>query len=446
MDIVIQASQFILSLSLLIVLHELGHFVPAKLFKTRVEKFYLFFDPWFSLFKIKKGDTEYGIGWLPLGGYVKISGMIDESMDKEQLKQEPQPWEFRAKPAWQRLIIMVGGVTVNLVLGMLIYASIFFVWGEKTLPAENLKDGVWVVDSLGYDLGLQNGDKILSLDNIKVESINKVIGDILIEGRKTIQVDREGEIVNLTVPANFDQDVLREGAKTIVAPRIPYIVGGFSENSVAEKAGIQKKDKIIGIDGQPIKYFDEFKSLIGDYKGQKVIVDVERDGANKQIELSIPEEGIIGVFTANLSYDDLEKMGEYEFKTVRYGFVESVPAGISKGKETLTKYVKQFKLVFTAEGAKSLGGFITIGNLFPAEWNWQIFWEMTALLSIILAFMNILPIPALDGGHVMFLLYEVITGRKPNEKVMEYAQYAGMILLLSLLLYANGSDVFRLFK
>ena len=446
MDIVIQASQFILSLSLLIVLHELGHFIPAKLFKTRVEKFYLFFDPWFSLFKIKRGETEYGIGWLPLGGYVKIAGMIDESMDKEQMKQEPQSWEFRSKPAWQRLIIMLGGVTVNLLLGMLIYMSIFFVWGEKSLPPENLTDGVWVVDSLGFELGLQNGDKIISLDNVKLDGINKVVPNILLEEHKTLQVERNGEIVNLTVPDDFTNSVLKERAAGIIYPRIPFIVGGFSENSAAEKAGIKTKDKIIGVNDRPIKYFDEFKSLVGEYKNEKITVHIDRDGKHLQVDLSVSEEGLIGVAPAFPSYEDLEKMGLYEFKTVKYGLFESIPAGISKGKETLTKYVKQFKLVFSEEGAKQLGGFISIGNLFPAQWNWQIFWEMTALLSIILAFMNVLPIPALDGGHVMFLLYEVITGRKPNEKVMEYAQYAGMILLLALLLYANGNDIVRLFK
>lgn len=447
MDIVIQASQFLLSLSLLIVLHELGHFIPAKLFKTRVEKFYLFFDPWFSLFKLKKGETEYGIGWLPLGGYVKIAGMIDESMDKEQLKQEPQSWEFRSKPAWQRLIIMIGGVTINLFLGMLIYASIFFVWGEKTLPAENLTDGIWVVDSLGHDLGLENGDKIISLDNTKLGSINELIPNILIEGHKTIQVERNGTLINLPVPDDFDQSVLKKGATLIVFPRIPVIVGTFSENSPAEKAGIETKDKIIAVDGKPINYVDEFKSLIKKYENDTVVVSVIRNEEHINVTIPVSEEGIIGIYFAMpSSYSDLEKMGLYEFKTVKYGIAESIPAGITKGKETLTKYVKQLKLVFSEEGAKQLGGFISIGNLFPAEWNWQVFWEMTALLSIILAFMNILPIPALDGGHVMFLIYEVITGRKPNEKVMEYAQYAGMILLLALLLYANGNDIFKLFK
>jgi len=444
MEILIKATQLILSLSILVLLHELGHFIPAKLFKTKVEKFYLFFDPWFSLFKIKKGETEYGIGWLPLGGYVKIAGMIDESMDKEQMKQAPQPWEFRSKPAWQRLIIMVGGVTVNFILAVFIYSMISFVWGEKTLPAKNIKDGVWVTDSLALNLGFKTGDKILAMDGQQVNTLNEVMSGIMIDDKKTITVEREQEMVDIKLPADFTQQMLKRGEmSSLFMPRFPFIVGGFSENSPAEKAGIMAKDRIVALNDMPISYFDEFSSKIKEYKNQQIKVKVIRDGSPMEFNMLVPQEGKLGIAIASLSYDDLEKLGVYEFKTVNYSLLQSIPEGINRGKETLTKYIKQFKLVFSAEGAKQVGGFVAIGNLFGAEWNWQHFWEMTALLSIMLAFMNILPIPALDGGHVMFLLYEVITGRKPNEKFMEYAQYAGMILLFSLLIFANGNDIFK---
>ncbi len=446
MEILIKATQLILSLSILVILHELGHFIPAKLFKTKVEKFYLFFDPWFSLFKFKKGDTEYGIGWLPLGGYVKISGMIDESMDKEQMKQEPQPWEFRSKPAWQRLIIMVGGVTVNFILAVVIYSMISFVWGEKTLPAKNITDGVWVADSMAINLGFKTGDKVLAMDGQAINTLNEVMSGIMIDDKKTITVKRDTVIIDINIPADFTQEVLKRGdVSSLFIPRFPFIVGGFAENSAAEKAGIMKKDRIVGLNEMPIKYFDEFSVKVKEYKNQEITVKVLREGEMKDIKLTVPNEGLIGVAIASLTYEDLEKLGIYEFQTVHYSFMQSIPEGINRGKETLTKYIKQFKLVFSAEGAKQVGGFVAIGNLFGAQWDWQHFWEMTALLSIMLAFMNILPIPALDGGHVMFLLYEVITGKKPNEKFMEYAQYAGMILLLSLLLFANGNDIFKHF-
>lgn len=446
MDILIQASQLILSLSILVLLHELGHFIPAKLFKTKVEKFYLFFDPWFSLFKFKKGETEYGIGWLPLGGYVKIAGMIDESMDKEQMKQAPQPWEFRSKPAWQRLIIMVGGVTVNFVLAILIYSMMMFVWGEKTLPVKNLTDGIWVTDSLGFQLGLQNGDKIVALDGKPVKTLSEFSSSLIIDGAKILDISRGGENVSLDVPADFTQMVMRKGASApIVLPRLPFIADKLMIDSAAAEAGMMVKDRIVGLNDLPITYFDEFKSEIQRYKNQEVVIKVEREGEIKEINLTVPPSGIIGVSPKDLSYEEMQKLGVYDIVVEEYSFFESFPRGITKGKDILTKYIKQFKLVFSAEGAKQVGGFISIGKLFAPTWEWQHFWEMTALLSIILAFMNILPIPALDGGHVMFLLFEVFTGRKPNEKFMEYAQYVGMILLLSLLLYANGNDIIKNF-
>ena len=443
-EFLIKATQFILSLSILIVLHELGHFIPAKLFKTRVEKFYLFFDPWFSLFKIKKGGTEYGIGWLPLGGYVKISGMIDESMDKEQLKREPQPWEFRSKPAWQRLIIMVGGVTVNLLLGMFIYAMLLFAWGERKLPVENMKDGVWAADSLAKEMGFQDGDKILAIDGQKVKYYSDIVLEMMYA--KEVEVMRDGELKEIEIPGNFIEKLIDQGRSArLFLPRMPFTVAGFSDTSNAKEAGLEKGDRIIAVNGREIKYFDEFKDFSQNNKGEVLQLKVKRDDAIKTFDVKVSDEGIIGVMPGFYTLDGLDKAGVYEFENKKYGFLAAFPAGINKALDRLQGYIKTFKLLFNPEtGAyKGLGGFATIGDLFPATWNWRTFWELTAFISLILAFMNILPIPALDGGHVMFLIYEMVAGRKPSDKFMEYAQIAGMVLLISLLVIANGNDFYR---
>ncbi|MEO9219425.1 MAG: RIP metalloprotease RseP [Bacteroidia bacterium] len=438
MDVLTQATQFILSLSLLILLHELGHFIPAKLFNTRVEKFYLFFDPWFSLFKIKRGDTEYGIGWLPLGGYVKISGMIDESMDKEQMKQPPQPWEFRSKPAWQRLIIMLGGVTVNVLLGILIYAMVLFAWGEEYIPTANVKYGV-SVDSLAYKMGLRDGDKILAVDNKPVEHFNKIMYEVLINTAKSIQIDRDGQKIEIPV----SEDDLSEMIKTksrLVEPRFPFEIDSVVAGGPAASAGIKKGDRMIAINNQSATYFQDGSKILKENKNKLVTIKVLRNTDTLNLNAAVSEGGTIGVTVTNLLH-----FFKTDVKT--YTFLGSFPAGISKAYETFDDYVKQMKIMFTVKDAhKEIGGFVSIGKAYSPTWDWQRFWGFTAFLSIVLAFMNILPIPALDGGHVMFLLYEVISGRKPNEKFMEYAQYAGMILLLTLLLYANGNDVIRLFK
>ncbi len=441
-EFLIKAVQLIASLSILVILHELGHFIPAKLFKTRVEKFYLFFNPWFSLFKVKRGETEYGIGWLPLGGYVKISGMIDESMDKEQMKQPPQPWEFRSKPTWQRLIIMIGGVTVNVLLAMAIYAMTLFVWGEKYLPTENLTDGVWCADSLALEVGLQNGDKILAIDGEKVEKFNDLMPKML--SGETIEIERNGQSQFIEMPADFIENLIDKKAGLIFYPRIPAMVAQVVEDG-ANVDKIQVKDKIVGINNTPIKYFDELKTALQDYSEEPVTINIEREGETLQQEVYISADHTIGFAPALYTHTELERAGIYEYANLKYGLIESVPAGINKAMDKLGFYVDQFKLILNPEtGAyKGLGGFASIGNLFPAQWSWQAFWEITAFLSIILAFMNILPIPALDGGHVMFLLYEMVSGRKPSEKFLEYAQLTGFVILISLLLYANGMDVFR---
>lgn len=439
MNVLIQISQFLLSLSILVLLHEFGHFIFARIFKTRVEKFYIFFNPWFSLFKRKIGETEYGIGWLPLGGYVKISGMIDESMDREQMKQPPQPWEFRSKPAWQRLLIMTGGVMVNFLLGLLIYASVLYVWGEQYLPTRNVKYGI-MCDSLALSMGLKNGDKIVSLDHHEVERFNMVLHDLIVNKTQSIQVERDGQIIDIPVPEEIIGPLLKSTG--FITTRIPFIVDDFTKDSNAPAAGIKKEDQIIGINDKEIMFFDEFKDELSKYKNSTVQIKVLRGNEKLSFPVKVNEMGLVGIYPVG----DLSRF--FELEKIQYSFFSAIPAGIKKGYSTMVSYLKQLKLLFRpkVKAYESLGGFIKIGSFFPEVWDWQSFWNLTALLSIILAIMNILPIPALDGGHVLFLLYEMVTGRKPGDKFLEYAQIAGMIFLLALLLYANGNDVVHLFK
>ena len=448
MEILIKASQFILSLSLLIVLHELGHFIPAKLFKTKVEKFYLFFDYKFSLVKKKIGETVYGIGWIPLGGYVKIAGMIDESMDKEQLKEEPKPWEFRSKPAWQRLIIMLGGVIVNFILGIFIYIMLMYAYGENYLPNENVKDGILVQDSLAMSIGLQNGDKIISVDGNKIRKFNDITVEF-INGNK-FTIERDGQLIEKKLPIDFISKLVDRGknAGPVVSVRFPFVAATFDDSSLNKDSGIQTKDLIVAVDSIPITYFDEVAEILQTRKNQEVPVTIKREGQLMDFNLKVDKNGKFGLYPANLSYSDMERMGYYELANITYSFAEAIPAGFKKSYETLASYVKQLKKIFNpSTGAyKGLGGFISIGSIFPAEWSAQTFWTITAFLSIMLGFMNLLPIPALDGGHVVFTLWEMITGRKPSDKFLEYAQITGFIILIALLLFANGNDIFRLFQ
>ncbi len=448
MEILIKASQFILSLSLLIVLHELGHFIPAKLFKIKVEKFYLFFDYKFSIFKKKIGDTVYGIGWIPLGGYVKISGMIDESMDTEQMALPPQPWEFRSKPAWQRLIIMLGGVFVNFILGIFIYIMLMWGYGERYLPNENVKDGVWVQNELAENLGVQTGDKILTVDGQKIKKFRSLTLEFI--NGNTYQIERNGVVLDQEIPEDFISQLMDrdKNAGLILAPRQPFIIGGISEDSPNIDADLQVKDIVTAINGSAIKYFDEVQNKLDTYKNQDISITVKRGNEIKDIPVKITNEGKLGVGILQLPLTDLEKLGYYELADFEYSFLEAIPAGWNKSVKTLTDYMKQLKKIFNpSTGAyKGLGGFISIGSIFPSEWSAQAFWEITAFLSIMLGFMNLLPIPALDGGHVVFTLWEMITGRKPGDKFLEYAQVVGFILLITLLLFANGNDIFRLFK
>ena len=440
--VAVKAGQLILSLSILVVLHELGHFIPAKIFKTKVEKFYLFFDPWFALIKKKIGGTEYGIGWLPLGGYVKIAGMIDESMDKEQMKLPPQSWEFRSKPAWQRLIIMIGGVTVNLLLGFFIFSMILFTWGEDYLPAKNLTYGVYV-DSLGQKIGIKNGDHIVSVNGKEVGNFNKLSGDFILNEAQTIQVQRNGQMLDLKVPEGSIRTLINRKGDPLARPAFPAVVDSvFTKNVQFSKDALLRGDTIISLNGEQISSLAQFQDRKSLLKNTEIVMNVVRmSGDTADVRARIDANP---TFRA-VSGDKFLKVEHKDFT-----FLESLPAGVAKGWETLIMNLKNFKLLFTSKEVKaseSLGSFISIGNMFGEQWDWERFWSMTALLSIVLAFMNILPIPALDGGHVIFTLYEMISGRKPGEKFMEYAQMVGMILLLLLMAYALGLDFWRfLFK
>ena len=432
--ILIKAVQLFLSLSILVIVHECGHFLFARIFKVQVEKFYLFFNPWFSLFKFKPrgSETEYGVGWLPLGGYVKISGMLDESMDKEALAQPPKPWEFRVKPAWQRLLIMIGGVTMNFLLAFFIYAMMALAWGEEYLPVKNVKMG-YAYNDATLKAGFRNGDIPLTADGSPLEYMDgKTLLSIV--DAKEVTVLRDGEIATIQLPADFNKIVFDNELNFI--ERYPFVVKDVSNGSPAKKAGLMKGDSIVGLSGtQPLSAY-EIQKAFAENKENEITLAVYREHQLLLLPVTPNQFGKIGVV--------LKSAKEiYETIRINYNFFTAIPAGVKIGINTIKSYLSQFKYVFSKEGAKSLGGFGAIGNLFPPKWSWPDFWQMTAFLSIILGVMNLLPIPALDGGHVMFLLYEVISGRKPNEKFMEYAQIAGMILLLALLLYANGNDLFR---
>ena len=433
--ILIKAAQLFLSLSILIVLHELGHFIPAKLFKTRVEKFYLFFDIKFSLFKKKIGDTVYGIGWLPLGGYVKIAGMIDESMDKEQMAQPPQPWEFRTKPAWQRLIIMLGGVIVNFILGFLIYMMILFVWGTDYSTKEDIKYGFGVTKTM-EQYGFEQGDKIVSVDGKPFKDVTDINSYLLFRDINTITVERvSGEIADLTVPEDIGTQLFEAGDLPAMTPRMPFKLDSVTMDSPADKAGLLVTDKIVSINGMPINYFTDLKYSLKNTDNDIIKFEVERNNEIVGLEITPNEDSTIGIVsmeTESVAYNHKD-----------YSFGEAIVKGTSLGYWTIKDYLAQFKYIFTKKGAAQVGGFAAIGNMFPPSWNWKAFWAITAFLSIMLGVLNLLPIPALDGGHVMFLLYEMVSGRKPGDKFLEYAQLIGFILLIALVLFANGNDIYK---
>ncbi len=443
----VQAGQLLLGLSLLIVLHEFGHYITAKWFGCRVEKFFLFFDPWFALVKKKVGDTVYGIGWLPLGGYVKISGMIDESMDREAMKQPPKPYEFRSKPAWQRLIIMLGGIIMNVLVAFIIYAFVLMIWGETKTPMASLKNGIWVTDSLMYQGGIRNGDKVISVGGDSVRYFEELPSKVIMGG--PILIERDGKPVTVTLRKDLIGEISKSKKKRLFLfqPRVRAFVGDFEadDTSYGKKAGLQKMDRITAIDSFPITFYDQMTDVLQGKRNQSVKLTVERKGAPVVLDAQVNGDGKIGI--PPLTFDEYAGQKEMEINTHKYGFFEAFPAGVRMTGSKLGDYIAQFKLILDPEtkGYKAVGGFLSIGSVFPEQWHWEAFWNITAFLSIILAFMNILPIPALDGGHVMFTLYEMISGRKPNEKFMEYAQMVGLVLLLGLMLYANGNDIIRRF-
>ena len=432
----VKAIQLLLSLSLLIVLHELGHFIPAKIFKTRVEKFYLFFDVKFSLFKRKIGETVYGIGWLPLGGYIKIAGMIDESMDKEQMALPPQPWEFRSKPAWQRLIIMLGGVTVNIIVGFVIYMGILYVYGRNITTTEDLPQGFAVAEQF-KEYGFQDGDQILKINGEPLDDMLEINRYIFLRNVSNVEVKHpDGSVANVSVPEDAGSKMFESGLMHAFVPRMD--IAFDSVFGPAKNAGLLVSDQIIAINGKPVQYRDEFQNVFDENKAAEKEIVFLRGNTSDTLRITPNEDGLIG-----LGYSTEKITSQLGRTKIDYTLGESIAGGFSFGYYTLRDYVAQFKYVFTKKGATQVGGFGAIGNMFPGVWNWQSFWATTALISIILAFMNILPIPALDGGHVAFLLYEIVSGRKPGDKFMEYAQMVGFFILIALVLFANGNDIYR---
>lgn len=491
MSILIKVLQFFLSLSILIFVHELGHFLAAKAFKTRVEKFYLFFDWGFSLFRCKKvngkwrfkffsknvpekytvteyrdaagkkqknydpidldtlpeddwrrsDETEYGIGWFPLGGYNKIAGMVDESMDKSQMQQPPKEWEFRSKPAWQRFIIMVAGVFMNVVLAYVVYTGLLTKEGEQYLPTSEVNKYGISVDSLGYNLGLRDGDKIVAIDGEFVEKFQDIPMQIILDKAKTIKVERDGKDTIINLPEDAVSKLLSSQDGNFISFRVPFMVADVMDNSAAKAGGLQVGDVIVGINDIETPYYQDFVKNIKKFKNQDIDVRVVRESDTLSLAMHLPDEGVIGAYLSPIT-------SCFEFATVDYTFFQAIPAGFSKTFKELGDYWKQVKLIFNPKtrAYESVGGFISIGKIFPDTWNWSLFWRMTAFLSIALAVMNILPIPALDGGHILFLLVEIITRRKPSDKFMEVAETVGLILVLGLVILANGNDIIRLFK
>ena len=436
-----KTAQFILSFSIIVVLHELGHFIPARLFGARVEKFYLFFNPGFTLWKKKIGETEYGVGWIPFGGYVKIAGMIDESMDKEQMNKAPESWELRSKPAYQRLIVMLGGVIVNVILAIVIFIGIAWVWGDDFLPAKNLNYGVHATE-LSKNMGMQDGDIILSLDQKEVADFFELESKIVIEDPKTIQVKRGDSVLSLAIPTSLSTALSNtENTTAFVLPLFPVIVDSVGKTAVLVEGSFQKNDTLLRINGQSVKYQHEFIDVKKKYSDSIVTVLAKRGTDTVQIRTLINNKAQLGLMV---------KLPMQLFTTVHqnYSFTEAIPKGVERCFNTLNNYVNGIKQIFTGKvnPNDSLGSLISIGNTFPSEWNWERFWTLTAIFSIVLGFMNVLPIPALDGGHALFILVEMITGRKPSDKFMEYAQIVGMILMFGLMLYALGLDFWRLFK
>lgn len=441
MDFWIKTAQLVLSLAILITLHELGHYIAARAFKIRVEKFYIFFDPWFSLLKKKIGDTEWGIGWLPLGGYVKIAGMIDESMDKDQMAQPPKPDEFRSKPAWQRLIVMIGGVTVNVIVGIFIYIAVVAAWGEDVVSNDTLKYGIAVNEDIkALNLGIEDGDIITAVNGEAVENSRLVNIQIFLRGARDLEVQKpSGEKINVTLDKDINKYMWEHDAYMAFTPRFPTIVDSVMQDRNAYTQGLRKGDSIVSVNSVPTPFFNNLQSELSKQEGDsaRILLGFYRAGEFMEIETLVGEDKTIGFFPSAPTW--------LSATHISYSFGESISTGIKKAGWTMSDYWNQLPLIFTKKGASSVGGFGSIGGLFPTTWDWQIFWTNTAFISLVLAIMNILPIPALDGGHIVFLLYEIITGKEAPQKVLEYAQLVGFIILITLFVYANGNDVYRAF-
>ena len=440
MEILVKVLQFFMSLTLLVAIHEFGHFIVARLFRIRVDKFYIFFDAGFSLWKKKFGDTEYGLGWLPLGGYCKIAGMVDESMDKDQLASEPQPWEYRAKPAWQRFLVLVAGVTMNVVLAFFIYCGISFSYGSKYLSNEDMVYGYEFSQS-AEQLGFRDGDRIVTIGGEKIDNVSSIVPSIILakENCKVVVLrdgaEKEFILDNEILNAMRKESIFEK--ETLCEPLMPFVLDSVA-SPAAVAAGLQKGDRIIGLNNESLPYFNHYAKRLSEHAGKDATLQVLRGADTLTLTVPVSAEGKLGVITENF----------FKLRTQEYNFFESIPAGARLTGKTIKSYWDQLVLIVKPETGlyKQVGGFIAIGNIFPSEWDWHQFWSMTAFLSIILAVMNIIPIPGLDGGHMMFTFWEMITGRKVNEKVLEIAQYIGMGLILLLVIYANGMDIFRLFK
>ena len=445
MEILIKVSQFILSLSLIIVLHEFGHYWPARYFKIKVEKFYLFFDVNFSLFKKKIGETEWGIGWLPLGGYVKIAGMIDESMDKEQMAKPPKSWEFRSKPSWQRLIIMLGGVTVNFIMAIIIYIALAYSYGSSSISLGSIKDGFVITNPILTEAGFRTGDKIITVDGQTLETYSDLRKSII--GSTNYQIERDGNILEIQLPVDFLGKLSSSDDMSTFEFRRPFIIQSVSDESLNKDYDIRQGDRIISVNGQEIKYADQLDPILQQNSNQTIEVELIRDTFRIKKTLNVNQDGKLGIMYG-ATVQNMVDLGLMKVSINSYSFLESIVAGTNRFVSFTGFYIEQFVAIFNpSTGAyKGLGGFISIGNIFPSTWDWKSFWNTTAFLSIMLGVLNLLPIPALDGGHAMFLVYEMVSGRKPSDKFMETVQVIGFIILLALVIFANGNDIYKLFN
>ena len=445
MEILIKVSQFILSLSLIIVLHEFGHYWPARYFKIKVEKFYLFFDVNFSLFKKKIGETEWGIGWLPLGGYVKIAGMIDESMDKEQMAKPPKSWEFRSKPSWQRLIVMLGGVTVNFIMAIIIYIALAYSYGSSSISLDSIEDGFVITNPILTEAGFRTGDKIITVDGQTLETYSDLRKSII--GSTNYQVERDGNTLEIQLPVDFLGKLSSSEDMSTFEFRRPFIIQSVSDESLNKDYDIRQGDRIISVNGQEIKYADQLDPILQQNSNQTIEVELIRDSFRIKKTLNVDQDGKLGIMYG-ATVQNMVDLGLMKVSINSYSFLESIVAGTNRFVSFTGFYIEQFVAIFNpSTGAyKGLGGFISIGNIFPSTWDWQSFWNTTAFLSIMLGVLNLLPIPALDGGHAMFLVYEMVSGRKPSDKFMETVQVIGFIILLALVIFANGNDIYKLFN